>query len=396
MSGRNPIAEKLAAMNAAPTEQPQAQQVTPETGTPQSTPEDVQTPPAEAQQPQGDQHIESTTQTQTESQREEEATALETIEDGNASQTQGGENAEGSAASEPEQTSNWFEGDEDDTFSDTPANAVTELPEGDYSTIGNALGLENATGATVMEKINEIQSQNQELAAKVKNNEENSVYANPDLEAANELARNGGDYMGFLGLSNNNWDSVPDDVLVVEGKLRDAFPGNEEAMMSYLNEMDPVQKQMMATEIRQGLKQHDEQAKADIQRRSAERVRKIDMGIRGVLDKTDELYGLKLTAAMKRDIHSTLSTGDFVKDMFHDKNGEVSPEKMVKAAVALKNLKKIVQTARNVSSNAATEKILDEVSNPQVQRQGQMVDPKPKAPVDPITARKNALRSGGR
>lgn len=185
-------------------------------------------------------------------------------------------------------------------------------------------------------------------------------------------------------------------MLVVEGKLRDAFPGNEEAMMSYLNEMDPVQKQMMATEIRQGLKQHDEQAKADIQRRSAERVRKIDMGIRGVLDKTDELYGLKLTAAMKRDIHSTLSTGDFVKDMFHDKNGEVSPEKMVKAAVALKNLKKIVQTARNVSSNAATEKILDEVSNPQVQRQGQMVDPKPKAPVDPITARKNALRSGGR
>lgn len=395
----NPVTARLASLQGGNAQPAQEQQVStpaaPETAAPESQAggeqgqENVQQTTAQSEQ--GGQHIESSQQ-QEENQQGQEATALENVDDNNASQTQGDGNVEGQAASESSQEDNWWDEGNDIVGE---ASETLDLPEADYSTIGKAFGLENATGKDVLGKITEMNSTHQELNDKIKNLEENSNFATPELAQANEVARNGGDYMTLLGLNQNNWDTVPDDVLIVEGKLRDAFPNDEEGMMNYLSSMDNVQKQMMASDIRTGLKENDEYQKQQIVRQSQERRQKTDMGIRKALDGMESAYGLKVTAAMKRDLYNSLTGGDFIKSIFHDKDGNPDPTKMVKAAVALGNVDKIAKTAYTKGLNSGTGQVLDEVTNPNVQRQGQMVDPQPKKQASPLEARMNFLANSG-
>lgn len=368
-SSGNPIIDKMRAQQEAPAEQPAAQQVE------EQQHEQFQETEEPAQTEQVEPHIESNSQqeTQTTNESAEEDTGLEITNGDNPSTDHGGENAEEGAASTSAQEDDWWKGD-NGVFEETSTENI-DLPEGDYSAIGKALGLENAKAPDVIGRISEMTTQNQELTEKIAKMEENSNYATPDLEAANEVARNGGDYLGFLGLSQNNWDEVPDDVLLVEGKLKSAFGEDENGMMSYLNEMDPVQKRLMASEIRQGLKEHDEHAKGQIVSRANEKRREIDQGLKAALDGTSELFGLKMTPALKRETYDDVTGKNFLNSIFHDKDGKPSPERMMKAAVVMKNINKIVQTAVTRAKNQSTGEILDEVSNPVVQRNGQMANP---------------------
>ena len=380
----NPILDSLRAQKEAPIQEaPVVENTSNEVMNEGSSNESVETA-----------QVEGNTEVAVDSEKEE--TGLEDANGDNPSIDQGSDNAEGNTTSETEDddTGNWWESDED-VASSGDTSSASEMPEGDYGVIGKALGLESNKADDVLSKITEITTQNQELSEKVAKMEENSNYANPDLEAANEVARNGGDYLGYLGLSQNNWDGVEDDVLLTEGKLRGVFGDDEEGMKSYLNEMDPVQKKFMASEIRQGLKQHDEQSKADIVNKANEQRRKIDNGLRTVLDETKELFGLKMTPSLKKEIYNDVTVNGTLTKMFHDNEGNPSPKKMIEMAVLHKYNKKVVQTAVTKARNQGAEDILNEVSNPIVNRNGSMANPAPKAEVSAFQNHFNSLRGKG-
>lgn len=396
-NGMNPIAAALASKNASEAQPTGNQEQSPgaaEAPAAQTEGSGEQAQQANPQSEEANTHIESNSQQQTEeSQREQEAKALENVEDSNASQAQEGGNTESQAASETEEDEKPFwEQEDSNIFSEQ--EQISDLPEGDYSAIGKAIGLENASANDVLGKITEISTQNKELSEKVKNYEENSQFATPELAEANEVARNGGDYKTLLGLSQNDWDGVPDNVLLVEGKLKGAFGEDEEGMLKYLNEMDPMQVKMQAAEIRQSLKENDEYQKQQIVQKAQERRKKTDDGIRKALDGVSNAYGINVTAAMKREMYQNLTGGAFVESIFHDKEGNPDPKKMVDAAIKLGNFNKIVKTAITTSRNAATGEILDSVTNQDVNRQGQMVDPTPKKELSPLERRMASLQGG--
>lgn len=333
-------------------------------------------------------------QGQNEQSENQGATELENTEGDNSSQSQGGDNAEGQATPESGSDDDWYKEESKGIF-DSEAD-TSKLPDGDYSIIGKALGLESTKAADVLTKITEMTSHNQELTEKVQQMEENSNYANPDMQSANEIARNGGDWAGYLGISQNNWDEVPDDVLIVEARLKGAFGDDVEGMNKYLNEMDPVQKRLQAADVRQGLKDNDNFGKQEIVRKANEQRLAIDNGVRKSLDGMTELYGLKMTPAMKREVYDDITGKNFLNSVFHDKDGNPSPEKMVKAAVAFKNLNKIVSTAVTKARNQGTEDVLDEVTNPKVTRQGEKVNLKVAEKPSEMDQHMKHLRDGTR
>ena len=370
----NPIADMLAAKNSpapAPAAEPQGgqeqqaqtadnQQVTNESNT-----EDVQSE-------QSQEHTEAA-QAQLNNDATGGAEGLENTEGDNPDQTQGSDNTEGQVA--PDSQDDWWKEEGGGAF-DT--SETTELPDGDYSAIGKAIGVESGNPQEVMSKISEITKQNQEYAEKVKSLEENSNFATPELAEANEIARNGGDYRSYLALQQTDWDSIPDEALIVEGKLRAYFGENEEGMMAHLNQMSDIEKKMMADSIRQDAKANDAAAKQRIKDEANQRAQKIDQGIRSTLDNTNEMFGLKLTPAMKREIYDDITGKNLLKTIFHDNNGNPDPGKMVKAAVALKNLNKIVSTAVTKARNSGVEEVLTEATNPRIDRSGEMVNPQVK------------------
>jgi len=286
----------------------------------------------------------------------------------------------------------WWEDENSPTVENSPIENSSEV---DYSAISKAIGLDSSEPSKVIDRVNEIQSQNKELIEKLKSNEDNSNFASPQLQEANDIAKSGGDYLAYLGISQNNWDQVPDEALIVEAQLRPYFGEDLEGMQAHLDSMTDSQKGIQANSIRADLKAKDEKGKKDIANAAREKKMKIDSGIRKYLDSTKSVFGLDISAGDKRKAYDSIVSGDFVKQIFNDKNGQTSPEKIVNAYMAINNISKIVKTAVTKSRNSATQELLDEVSNPNIKKNGQTVETKTvNKSAHPMDAVMSGLRGG--
>lgn len=348
-------------------------------------------------QPQAEEATQNTVQQPTENEvpektDKEKDPGLENANGDNPTEPAEGVKPEGDGVPE-ESDKEWYETDGDSIFTQT---SQTELPEGDYSAIGKAIGLDTTDSKEILSGILELKSQNEEYSEKIKAQEDSSVFANDDLAKANEIAKSGGNYAEYLGIAQNNWDAVDDLTLVVEGYLRPHFGEDQASLEAQLKTMSEFEIKREAANLRERLKAQDESQKQDILSKSREKVKKADQQVRSYLDQTESIAGLQITPAMKREIYDDVSDNNFFRKLFMDQNGNPDAKKIADTVFIVKNIKTIVGTAVSKARNQGVSDVLSEVSNPNVSRGGERVNLEPKKPVSAIDNAMNAMRSRGR
>lgn len=273
-----------------------------------------------------------------------------------------------------EGNNDWLK-EEGDALTVTTTNNGTDLYE-QISNVFSEYG-DEVKSEEVVTKVSELRKSYKEATDKLAEMEANSLYANPEIAKANELAKMGGDYMEYLGLSKNNWDAVSDVDLITEVKLRSVFGDDNEKIDRFLDSMTDEQLKYEGTQLRNILKKEDADRKEAIFNQAKAQRDSFNNGVKTFLDSQKTLYGLKVTPSMSKEVFEGVSQKDAIREMFYDKSGNVSPEKMARGYFVLKNLNKIVNTAIANATSKRTEELLNEVTNPDVSRKGEKLNVQP-------------------
>ncbi len=169
-----------------------------------------------------------------------------------------------------------------------------------------------------------------------------NIFANESLRQANEIAKNGGDYLDFLGLATFNVDSSSDEELVRLKLQENKHP--EEFINEYLEEhKDTPGLKKEAAEIRQSLKytrdqrskELADQAQASKDQRSVQ-TREANERLKKVINEATDINGFSLDGEAKArilDIATGTTTigGKKVSKLFanilYNEKGELDPQR---------------------------------------------------------------------
>lgn len=317
----------------------------------------------------------------------ENSEAENSIEDSNSQN----EESDDSGSSEGIEEKNWWD---EDSKGATEKTVNEEVSKVDYSNLSKALGIESRNEADIVKEFEGIRQQNEEYKQKVEELSKDPQFADEKLAQANEIAKNGGDYQEFLGISQTDWSLVGDDELIAAMQLKSVFGEDTEGMNKYMSDMDPVQKKLQADQLRGQLNQEQSYAMEKIRQDAAKKKIETDSKIRSSIDKADSMYGVKLTSSKKKDLYNQLTTGDFLKNLFY-KDGKVDHQNMVENAYLLTNINEIMKVNISRATNKGKAEVFNEASNPSVKNvNGQFVAPTKKE-TTAFGDYMNSLKTGG-
>ena len=264
----------------------------------------------------------------------------------------------------------------------------------DFSAVSKALGIEGTSLSDITKEYSSLQEKVSEYEEKLSKIDESSPYANEDIAKMNEIAQNGGDYKSYLELSQVDYDLVEDGHLL-QHEFGQLFQDDVEGLQNYLSGMNPADAKVKAAEIRNKLKMDQQAQMQSIQRDAAEKKARVDADIRGALDGTKELFGMKITPGVKKDLYNNITTQVFMNKIFYKKDGTLNPEGIVKAAFLIDNIKDIMKHNMTTYVNQGKGEILREASNPKLSSNGQYAAPTEKKSVHPVEGFMNHLKQGG-
>jgi len=363
---QNPIADMLAKQGSNVESNASQETQSQETSAQEEQPINQETSEVSSEKTQETEEAQEQPKNEESTQELDNSNAENSIEDNNSQS----EKSDDSGSSDGIEEKNWWD---DDSESATTTNEETSTV--DYSTLSKALGIESGREADIVKEFETIRQQNEEYKQKVEELSKEPQFADERLAQANEIAKNGGDYQEFLGLSQTDWSLVGDDELIAAIQLKSVFGDDAESMKKYMADMDPVQKRLQADQIRSQLNQEQQQAMNKIKQDAAKKRIDTDAKIRSSLDSTDSLYGVKLTAAKKKSLYNELTTGNFMNDLFYT-DGKPDFKRMVENAYLLSNIKEIMKVNISNATNKGKKEVFDEASNPQVRsNNGQFVNP---------------------
>lgn len=309
--------------------------------------------------------VEQSSQKVIESQEETEDNSevegqIETNEAGDSEDTKGDESVQDTE--DLADSKDWFEDDDDSS-----PEAVEKTDS--LITLGKAIGLDNTDPKEIADEVTRVFNQNKELQQQL----ELSKVSDPILQEAINVANTGGDYLSLLGVRANDWSeaAISDEQLLINAELLPIADNNYEVAKEMYDKMDPTSRKLMASRIRKELIGIDNRKADEIKKKALDNKIAIDKGVKSILDDTHEVYGVKLTPAMKKEAYNDIIVKDFFKKFLQDDKGNISPKKMVEAAILLKNPKLVVKTAVNKARGAGIKEVLDEASNPVVSKKGQ-------------------------
>lgn len=285
----------------------------------------------------------------------------------------------------------WWESDDSVTNVDTNSDAT---PTADFSSLGNALGIEGASEEAITNEFKSLKDKITEYETQLESNQNNSQFANDEIRVANEISKNGGDWKSYLQIESMDWNSVDDTALLVEFGLKPVY-GNEDATINeVLQDYKPHQIKREAHNIRQGLINEQKAEMQRIQSEATQKKTQINNSIKDALQGTNEMYGMKFNDSMKKDLYDSITSNDFINSIFYDDNGNLNPKRIVETAFLVNNIKDIVKTNINVARNQGVKQIMDEVSQPQIRQNGDYAAPKQQKPLSRLDKAMASLRGG--
>jgi hypothetical protein len=253
----------------------------------------------------------------------------------------------------------------DGTISDWDAPVVSQSPEqqneqptdtsDSIQSIAIRLGLgPDASSEAIVSHVEQLRSSP---------NDEGSVFSNEALKQANEIAKSGGDWRGYLSTESANYKQIADKDLVIQ-ELQNVMGKSEDFdAEDYVDGMSDAEIRIKGAEIRQRLERQDEVKRQEIIQETTQRKAMIDTGIKDALSRVDDVAGFRVSDNHKSEIFDGLTSGKLIRDMFYTDNGQPDYGKMVDSAFKALYFDKVVGYLKTASANDGKRQVLKNLQN---------------------------------
>ena len=226
------------------------------------------------------------------------------------------------------------------------------------------LGLEGVnTSQDFVEKFKSLKQELEETKESTK-----TVFANDMIREANEIMKQGGDWLSYLGLSTLDYDSVPD-VELLSYELKSDFDTKEE-LDEYIASLDETQIRLNAKRIRKDLKLQQDTQKQQIALQAQEHQRVYDENLRKAINGIDKVDRVKVKDQDRASIQKMLTTyndkakaTEFQIKHFLKPSGEPDFQKMVQSAYKLEMFDKVLEYATRSAKNSGKAAVIQNLSN---------------------------------
>lgn len=257
-----------------------------------------------------------------------------------------------------------------------------QVPEAeiDYSSLGKDLGLDE-----VKSKEDLVKSFNKKIEsvkAEVEQMSKDALASVPnDLKEAIEIAKNGGDYVEFLGIGTQNFDMISAQDLFANSVANHFVDENgrvdKDGLEEYLDNFSEKEIQIEGEKIRSALKSQQEAQKREFREKAAAIKRENDIKLQAAVDKLSDVNGFKVNQYQKSILFSNVSSGKMMNDLFYDSSGNLNFDKVVSNYFKVLNHDKIVGFLKQRIRNSTKKEIIEGISNVDVTTPVQRVSATP-------------------
>jgi len=269
----------------------------------------------------------------------------------------------------PTENVNADENPEKDLNFDIDLDEGKEVPITDdfvtkYQSEFETLGLEDVKSSSeFVDKFKQIKQELEETKESTK-----TVFANDMIREANEIMKQGGDWLGYLGLASFDYDAVPD-VDLLSYELKSDFDSKEE-LDDYLASLDETQIRLNAKRIRKDLKLQQDTQKQQIAYQAEQSQRAYDDNLKQAIKSVERVDRVKVKDQDRASIEKMLTTyndkakaTEFQIKHFLKPSGEPDFQKMVQSAYKLEMFDKVLEYATRSAKNSGKAAVIQNLSN---------------------------------
>jgi hypothetical protein len=257
------------------------------------------------------------------------------------------------------------------------------------------LGLEGVnTSQDFVEKFKNLKQELEETKESTK-----TVFANDMIREANEIMKQGGDWLSYLGLSTLDYDSVPD-VELLSYELKSDFDTKEE-LDEYIASLDETQIRLNAKRIRKDLKLQQDTQKQQIALQAQEHQRVYDENLRKAINGIDKVDRVKVKDQDRASIQKMLTTyndkakaTEFQIKHFLKPNGEPDFQKMVQSAYKLEMFDKVLEYATRSAKNSGKAAVIQNLSNVERPKATNIAETTPRKALSTVESEVERLMKG--
>ena len=296
--------------------------------------------------------------------------------------TEGAEEVEAQEAENIEQADNTdvvedVSTNEEDLLLDLEAGLQPDEFIAKYNDKLQELGVEAKSIDEFFDKVKSIDSELKEAKAQVE-----TVFANPMLKEANELARQGGDWQQYLAISEVDYDAFPDATLVLYDVR--ASMGEDDAN-AFVEEMTEAQLKFHADKVRKDFKSKQSAEKEKIKTQAKEYQQWFDTSVEQAVKSVSAVGGVKIPEQSRTKIAKLLTTynqgvnaTEFNAKYFLNEKGQPDFKKMSEVAYKLEMFDAIVDVAKKNAKTEGKKELMKTITNVKPQEQRNIADATPK------------------
>jgi hypothetical protein len=257
------------------------------------------------------------------------------------------------------------------------------------------LGLEGVnTSQDFVEKFKSLKQELEETKESTK-----TVFANDMIREANEIMKQGGDWLSYLGLSTLDYDSVPD-VDLLSYELKSDFDTKED-LDEYIASLDETQIRLNAKRIRKDLKLQQDTQKQQVALQAQEHQRVYDENLRKAINGIDKVDRVKVKDQDRASIQKMLTTyndkakaTEFQIKHFLKPNGEPDFQKMVQSAYKLEMFDKVLEYATRSAKNSGKAAVIQNLSNVERPKATNIAETTPRKALSTVESEVERLMKG--
>lgn len=294
------------------------------------------------------------------------------------------------------------ENPEKDLNFDIDLDEGKEVPVADdfvtkYQSEFETLGLSDVKDSSeFVEKFKQLKQELEETKESAK-----TVFANDMIREANEIMKQGGDWLGYLGLASFDYDAVPD-MELLSYELKSDFDSKEE-LDDYLASLDETQIRLNAKRIRKDLKLQQDAQKQQIAAQAEQSQRAYDENLRQAIKGVERVDRVKVKDQDRASIEKMLTTyndkakaTEFQIKHFLKPSGEPDFQKMVQSAYKLEMFDKVLEYATRSAKNSGKAAVIQNLSNVEKPSSTNIAEVTPRKALSLVESEVERLRKGER
>jgi len=226
-----------------------------------------------------------------------------------------------------------------------------------------------------------------------------TVFANDTIREANEIMKQGGDWVSYLGLSSYDYDGIPD-VDLLSYELQSDFDTKEE-LNDYIASLDETQIRLNAKRIRKDLKVQQETQKQAVAVQAQQHQKAYDESLRKAINSVDRVDRVVVKDHDKARIEKMLTSyndkakaTEFQIKHFLKSNGEPDFPKMVQSAYKLEMFDKVLEYATRSAKNSGKASVIQNLSNVEKPKTTNVVNTTPRKALSIVESEVERLMKG--